>query len=40
MLLLRLDPEKADRLFEKSEENAKARYAYLNKLVKLYGTDE
>ena len=36
----RQDPEKADRLFEKSEENAKARYAYLNKLVKLYGTEE
>jgi len=38
--LVRQDPEKADRLFEKSEENAKARYAYLNKLVKLYGTEE
>ena len=38
--LVRPDPEKADRLFEKSEENAKARYAYLNKLVKLYGTEE
>ena len=38
--LVRQDPEKADRIFEKSEENAKARYAYLNKLVKLYGTEE
>ena len=38
--LVRQDPEKADRLFEKSEENAKARYAYLNKLEKLYGTEE
>ena len=38
--LVRQDPEKADRLFEKSEENAKARYAYLNKLVKLYGAEE
>jgi len=38
--LVRQDPEKADRLFEKSEENAKERYAYLNKLVKLYGTEE
>ena len=38
--LVRQNPEKAEVLFEKSEENAKARYAYLNKLVKLYGTEE
>lgn len=38
--LARQDPERAERLFAVSEQNAKDRYAYLNKLVKLYGTEE
>lgn len=38
--LARLDAEKAEKLFDVSEQNAKERYAYLNKLVKLYGTEE
>ena len=38
--LARLDAEKAEKLFDISEQNAKDRYAYLNKLVKLYGTEE
>ncbi len=38
--LKRQDPEKAARLFAKSEEEAKARYAYLNKLITLYGAEE
>ena len=37
--LMRANPERAEKLFEKSEENAKERYAYLNKLIKLYGND-
>ena len=32
-------PERAERLFAKSEETAKARYTHLEKLVKLYGED-
>ncbi len=38
--LVRSNPERAEALFAKSEENAKERYAYLNKLIKLYGQDE
>ena len=38
--LARLDAEKAEKLFDISEQNAKDGYAYLNKLVKLYGTEE
>ena len=38
--LARLDAEKAERMFDISEQNAKERYAYLNKLVKLYGAEE
>ncbi|MCD7980948.1 MAG: pyruvate:ferredoxin (flavodoxin) oxidoreductase [Clostridiales bacterium] len=38
--LARLDAEKAERLFEVSEQNAKDRYAYLNKLITLYGAEE
>ncbi|MEE0954554.1 MAG: pyruvate:ferredoxin (flavodoxin) oxidoreductase [Eubacterium sp.] len=38
--LKRANPEKAARLQAKSEEEAKQRYTYLNKLVKLYGTEE
>ena len=34
------NPEKAAVLFAKAEEAAKERFAYLNKLVKLYGTEE
>ncbi len=38
--LKRANPEKAERLFAKSEKEAKDYYSYLNKLVKLYGTEE
>ena len=38
--LKRSNPERAEKLFSKSEEYAKERYQYLNKLVKLYGTEE
>ncbi len=38
--LARLDAEKAEKMFDISEQNAKDRYAYLNKLVKLYGAEE
>ena len=38
--LKRSNPERAANLFSKSEEDAKERYAYLNKLTKLYGTEE
>ena len=37
--LKRANPEKAARLFAKSENEAKDRYAYLNKLITLYGED-
>ncbi|MCI6640842.1 MAG: pyruvate:ferredoxin (flavodoxin) oxidoreductase [Pygmaiobacter massiliensis] len=33
-------PERAEVLFNQAVENAKDRYAYLNKLVKLYGSEE
>lgn len=38
--LKRANPAKAERLQAKSEQEAKERYAYLSKLVKLYGTEE
>ena len=38
--LKRANPEKAARLFAKSEAEAKERYEYLNKLITLYGADE
>lgn len=38
--LKRSNPEKAARLFALNEEQAKARYEYLNKLVTLYGKTE
>ena len=38
--LARFNPEKAKVLFAKNEEEAKARYAYLNKLVAMYGEEE
>ena len=38
--LQRQNPEKAARLFAKNESEAKARYAYLQKLVTLYGSEE
>ena len=38
--LARFNPERAEKLFNTAEQNAKERYAYLNKLVKLYGTEE
>jgi pyruvate-ferredoxin/flavodoxin oxidoreductase len=38
--LKRANAERADKLFAESEQNAKDRYAHLQKLVKLYGTEE
>ena len=37
--LMRQNPERAETLFAKSEVAAKERYAYLSKLVALYGND-
>lgn len=37
--LSRMNPEKADELFAKSEEAAKERYQYLKKLITLYGNE-
>ena len=34
------NPEKAAVLFDRAEKASKERYEYLNKLVKLYGTEE
>ena len=34
------NPEKAQELFDKAEESAKAKYAHLKKLVALYSTEE
>lgn len=38
--LMRSNPDKAKKLFEQSEEYAKERYEYLNKLITLYGGEE
>ena len=38
--LMRSNPEKAKKLFAKNEAEAKERYAYLNKLISLYGVEE
>jgi pyruvate-ferredoxin/flavodoxin oxidoreductase len=38
--LKRANPAKAERLFAKSEAEAKERYEYLNKLIALYGEDK
>ncbi|MCD8362820.1 MAG: pyruvate:ferredoxin (flavodoxin) oxidoreductase [Lachnospiraceae bacterium] len=38
--LKRANPERAAKLFAKNESEAKARYAYLNKLKTLYGADK
>ncbi|MBR5015212.1 MAG: pyruvate:ferredoxin (flavodoxin) oxidoreductase, partial [Clostridia bacterium] len=38
--LTRSFPERAETLFTEAEENAKARYAHLQKLIKLYGEEE
>ena len=38
--LARFNPERAEKLFDEAEKDAKERYKYLNKLVKLYGTEE
>ena len=38
--LARFNPERAEKLFDNAEQNAKERYEYLNKLVKLYGTED
>ena len=38
--LARQNPERADALFNKAINNAKDRYDYLSRLVKLYGTEE
>ncbi len=37
--LKRANPERAAKLFDKNESEAKARYSYLNKLKTLYGAD-
>ena len=37
--LKRADPERAAKLFAKNEKEAMDRYAYLKKLVTLYGED-
>ncbi len=37
--LTRSFPDRAEELFAQAEEDAKARYAHLQKLVKLYGED-
>ena len=38
--LARANPERAEELFAQSEKYAKERYAYLKKLIALYGQDE
>ena len=38
--LKRSNPDRAAKLFAKSEGYAKERYEYLNKLIKLYGGEE
>ena len=38
--LKRANPERAAKLFDASEKAAKERYAYLNKLITLYGAEE
>ena len=38
--LKRSNPEKAAKLFAVNEAQAKARYAYLKKLITLYGAEE
>ena len=38
--LKRSNPEKAAKLFAENEKEAKARYAYLKKLITLYGAEE
>ena len=38
--LARMNPERAEELFAQSEKAAKERYAYLNKLIALYGNEE
>ncbi|MDD2981119.1 MAG: thiamine pyrophosphate-dependent enzyme, partial [Hespellia sp.] len=37
--LKRANPERAEKLFAKSEKEAQERYAYLNKLITLYGEE-
>ena len=37
--LKRANPERAAKLFDKNESEAKARYSYLNKLKTLYGAE-
>ena len=38
--LVRANPERAAKLFEEAEEQSKAKYAHLQKLVKLYGSED
>ena len=38
--LVRANPERAEALFAQSEQYAKERYEYLNKLITLYGKEE
>ena len=39
MSLAMKNPERAAKLFARNEQEAKERYAYLEKLVTLYGND-
>ena len=38
--LMRANPERGEKLYAQSEQYAKERYEYLNKLITLYGQDE
>ncbi len=38
--LMRANPERAEKLFDEAEAQSKAKYAHLQKLVKLYGVEE
>ena len=38
--LMRANPERAEKLFDAAEAQSKAKYAHLQKLVKLYGVEE
>lgn len=38
--LVRANPERAEQLFDRAEAASKDRYSHLQKLVKLYGTEE
>ena len=38
--LMRANPERAEKLFDEAEAQSKAKYAHLQKLVKLYGVED